>query len=75
MRQAKAMKCSPAKVVGSRSRSRAERRNRAIQANERSTTHRRGNNTTPRLAYGSLTTSNFAPCAAAAVAGASPGWP
>ena len=33
-----------------------------VQANERSTTHRRGSKTKPRLAWGSLTTSNWMPC-------------
>jgi hypothetical protein len=51
------MKCSPATVAGSRSSSRVSRRKRLAQAKLRSTTQRRGNNTIPRLASGSLTTS------------------
>ncbi len=55
---AKARKCSPAKVWGRRSSSRARRRKRAAQANLRSTTHCRGSSPKPFLADGSLTTSN-----------------
>ena len=51
------MKWRPASVSGSRSSSRASRRNRAIQAKIRSTTQRRGRRTKPRFASGSATTS------------------
>ncbi len=70
-RIAKAKKCSPANVSGKRSVSRAKRRKRASQALERSTTHRRGTSTKPRLAAGNLMTSSWMPCAAAAAAA---GW-
>ena len=69
---AKATKWKPASVSGRRSWSRASRRQRAVQAKERSTTHLRGSRTNPRFAAGGLTTSRMMPCARAASAGRSP---
>lgn len=44
-------------------------------ANPRSTTHRRGSNTNPRLTAGSLTTFHQMPCAAASASACSPVYP
>ena len=51
----------PANTPAVRSESRANRRNRVNQPNDRSTTHRRGNNTNPFLAFGCFTTSSSIP--------------
>jgi hypothetical protein len=69
MRQAKARKCSPVRMAGSRSQSRARRRQRLIQAKLRSTTHRLGSKTKPRLASGVLTTTSSMPWVRALAAG------
>jgi hypothetical protein len=54
MSMTKAKMCNPASVAASRSKSRAKRRKRAVQAKLRSTTQRRGNNTKPFLASGTV---------------------
>lgn len=54
IKQATATKGTAATVSGNRASSRAQRRNFAIQAKLRSTTHRRGSNTKPRLAFAPL---------------------
>ena len=72
IKQANPRKCNPASVSGSRSKSRARRRNRVIQAKLRSTPHRRGYSTNPRFASGSFTTSSCIPSSAATCFGSSP---
>jgi hypothetical protein len=67
-----ATRCSPATVSGNRSSSLARRRKRLNQANERSTTQRRGNSTKPCRAAGNLTTSSRLPQPSAAWAASSP---
>ena len=61
MMQAKTARWRPSTVLGSSSKSFAGRLKRAIHAKLRSTTHRLGSKTYPRVAYGSFTTCSAIP--------------